>query len=397
MKIYVTYEELYAAYIDCRRRKRGTANEIIFEIDECEKLYNLWIDLNTFNYKVGRSICFIVDKPVPREVFAADFRDRIVHHLFINRILKFFEQEMIDDSYSCRVGKGTQYGVYKCAEYIKECSENYTKDCYILKCDLKQFFVTINKNILCDLLHNFLVEKCGYEGDDLVFMDWVMKLIVFNDPTENCIIRGLLSDWDKLPKEKSLFNTLKNKGIPIGNLTSQIFANFYLSGFDHYVKEVLGFKYYGRYVDDFFIVSESKEKLLNSIDSLKYYLRDIQVILHPKKLYLQHYTKGVKFIGHVVKPGRIYIGNRTKGNFYEKIVKECNIFYQETFLLKDLEHFTSSMNSYLGFMKNYASFNIRKKLLSSKYMLPFYKYGVTNTSHCKLVVTCKREIYKGKK
>ena len=141
MKIYVSYEELYSAYIDCRKRKRGTANEISFEINECEKLYNLWLDLNNFNYKVGRSICFIVDKPVPREVFAADFRDRIVHHLFINRIIKYFEAEMIDDSYSCRVGKGTQYGVYKCYEYVKLCSEGYTKDCYILKCDLKQFFV----------------------------------------------------------------------------------------------------------------------------------------------------------------------------------------------------------------------------------------------------------------
>ena len=393
MKIYVTYEELYAAYIDCRRRKRGTANEIIFEINECEKLYNLWIDLNTFNYKVGRSICFIVDKPVPREVFAADFRDRIVHHLFINRILKFFEQEMIEDSYSCRVGKGTQYGVYKCAKYIKECSKNYTKDCHILKCDLKQFFVTINKDILAEMLHDFLINKCGCDGDDLEFMERIMRLIVFNDPTENCIIRGSLTDWNKLPKEKSLFNTSKNKGIPIGNLTSQIFANFYLSGFDYYVTETLGFKYYGRYVDDFFIVCDSKEKLLDCVDSLKYYLKGIEVILHPKKLYLQHYTKGIKFIGHVVKPGRIYIGNRTKGNFYETILKECSIFYNDTFTLKDLEHFTSSMNSYLGFMKNYSTYNIRKKMLSNKYILQFYKYGCTNCDHTKIKIIKKKEVY----
>lgn len=395
MKIYVSYEELYAAYIDCRRRKRGTANEIIFEIGECEKLYNLWIELNTFTYKVGRSICFIVDKPVPREVFAADFKDRIIHHLFINRILKYFEKEMIDDSYSCRVGKGTQYGVYKCAKYIKECSENYTKNCYILKCDLKQFFVTINKDILSDLLYDFLAKNCGYEGDDLKFMSWVMKLIVFNDPTENCIIRGSLSDWNKLPKEKSLFNTPKNKGIPIGNLTSQIFANFYLSIFDHYVTESLGFKYYGRYVDDFFIIHDNKEKLLNVIDSLKYFLKCIGVILHPKKLYLQDYTKGVKFIGHVIKPRRIYIGNRTKGNFYEKVVKEHRIFYNETFTLNELEHFVSSMNSYLGFMKSYATFNIRKKILSNEYMIPFYKYGYINASHCKLIISNKKEIYHG--
>ena len=136
-KIYVTYEELYKAYLDCRKRKRNTRNEIIFEINENINLLNLYYELNECTYLVGNSICFIVKKPVYREIFAADFRDRIIHHLFINRIIKYIEQEFIDDAYSCRVGKGTKYGVERLYENIKECSNSFTDDCYILKCDLK--------------------------------------------------------------------------------------------------------------------------------------------------------------------------------------------------------------------------------------------------------------------
>ena len=390
---YVTYDELYQAYLDCRCRKRGTANELKFEINENIKLYNLWVDLNTQKYVIGRSICFMVEKPVPREVFAADFRDRIVHHLFINRILKFVEDEFIEDTYSCRVGKGTQYGVQKCYDYVKECSENYTKDSYILKCDLKSFFVTINKDILYNLISIFLEEKCGYTGKDLKFMCWLLKLIIYNVPTVNCIIKGFLSDWDKLPKEKSLFYALLHKGLPIGNLTSQIFANLYLSAFDHFVKEKLGFKYYGRYVDDFFIVDNDKKRLINAIPIIREELKKIEVTLHPKKVYLQHYTKGVKFIGHVVKPNRIYIGNRTKGNFYETINKESKIFKKETVSKNELEHFVSSINSYLGFMKNYTTFNIRKKMLKSSEFSPFYKVGTVNASHARIKVTAKKDEY----
>ena len=224
-------------------------------------------------------------------------------------------------------------------------------------------------------------------------MCWLLKLIIYNNPTENCIIKGNKSDWDKLPKEKSLFYAPENKGLPIGNLTSQIFANLYLSAFDHFIKEHLGFKYYGRYVDDFFIIDQDKEKLINAIPIIREELKKIEVTLHPKKVYLQHYTKGVKFVGHVIKPNRIYIGNRTKGNFYETINREAKIFKKEAISKNELEHFVSSINSYLGFMKNYATFNIRKKMLKSSEFSPFYKVGTVNASHARIKVTAKKDEY----
>lgn len=393
-KIYVTYEELYKAYLDCRKRKRNTRNEIIFEINENINLLNLYYELNECTYLVGNSICFIVKKPVYREIFAADFRDRIIHHLFINRIIKYIEQEFIDDAYSCRVGKGTKYGVERLYENIKECSNSFTNDCYILKCDLKSFFMNINKDILYNALCDFLEKKCNYHGDELQFMQYLLRCIVYDEPSKKCIIKGNKSDWDLLPKDKSLFYSKRNKGLPIGNLTSQIFANFYLSFFDYFIINTLGFKHYGRYVDDFYIIDKDKKRLLESIDKIKNKLMEREVTLHPKKFYLQHYKMGVSFIGHYIKPNRIYIGNRTKGNFYMFLKKSHKIFEQDNIERRDLDKFVSGANSYLGFMKNYKTYNIRKKMLiRNKNMFDFYQFGYTNIHFDKLKIRTRKSEY----
>lgn len=136
------------------------------------------------------------------------------------------------------------------------------------------------------------------------------------------MIKGGYKSWHGLPKDKSLFNTKPNCGLPIGSLTSQVFANFYMNLFDHYIESVLGIKYYGRYVDDFIIVHSNKDYLKSLIPIIKSFLNnELQLNLHPQKVYLQHYTKGVKFLGAVVKPNRIYISNRTKGNFCNRLVE----------------------------------------------------------------------------
>lgn len=381
---YVSYEELYKAYIDCRKRKRTTHNALVFEINENLELYKLWIDLNEMKYEIGKSIVFCIDKPVKREVFAADFRDRIVHHLVINRINDILEEEFIDDSYSCRKGKGTDYGIRKCYEYIREASDNSPNNCYIVKCDLKSFFMTIDKNLLYNKLINFINDK--YEADDIKqyeFLEWLIKLIIFNEPQKNCVMKQDWSHWNDLPRSKSLFFCDKDKGLPIGNLTSQIFANFYLSDFDHCVKDEIGIKYYGRYVDDFFFIVNDRKYISKALELMRSKLNILGANLHPNKLYVQHMSKGVKFIGAVIKYDRIYVSNRTKGNFYWKIKSHDNWLkniYEEGGIptIKDLEYFVGSINSYIGFMIHYKSFNIRKKILFSDYMKRMWKYCYTN-------------------
>jgi RNA-directed DNA polymerase len=358
----ITLEEVFEAYYNCRSNKRNTANAIAFEVDYEHKLVQLYQEINNGNYQIDRSIAFIVDKPVMREIFAADFRDRVLHHLIIGKLNNLFERQFIYDSYSCRKGKGTYFGIQRADKFIRQCSKNYTKDCYILKLDLQGFFMSINKNILFVKLEKFINEK--YQSADIVLLVKLCKQVIFNEPTKNCIIKGNKSNWNDLPRNKSLFHSKPNCGLPIGNLTSQVFANFYMDSFDHFVKHDLKIRYYGRYVDDFVIVHEDKEYLKKLISKLSEYLqKELHVTIHPKKIYLQHYSKGVQFLGTIIKPNRIYIANRTKGNFYNAIEKQNKIAIDHKPTKKEQQAFQSSMNSYLGLMKHYKSYNLRKKTI----------------------------------
>lgn len=358
----VRLEELFAAYYDCRRHKRKTFNALEFEADFEQKLVNLWRAVNEKTYYPGRSIAFIVNKPVKREIFAADFQDRVIHHLVINKLMPLFEALFIRDSYSCRAGKGTLYGIRRVEEFIRACSENYSKDCYILKMDIQSFFMSIDKNILYSRLERFIREY--YHGVDKETILRLVKIIVYHCPQHNCLIKGRQADWEGLPRSKSLFWADDFHGLPIGNLSSQIFANFYMDAFDKFVKNELKAQYYGRYVDDFVIVHRDKQFLVDIQEKLRRFMVEkLSLRLHPRKVYLQHYSKGVKFIGAVIKPGRVYIGNRTKGNLYQKMrefnrLSESNKSYSE-----QAEHFVSSINSYLGFMVHYSTYKIRHKMI----------------------------------
>ncbi|MBE6458984.1 MAG: hypothetical protein E7010_04145 [Alphaproteobacteria bacterium] len=359
----IALEDVFQAYYECRRNKRRTINALAFELDFEQELVRLWREINSGQYKIGRSIAFIVQKPVQREVFAADFRDRVVHHLVINKLNTLFEKEFIDGSYSCRKGRGTLYGVKSISSAIEACSDGYSRDCYILKLDIRSFFMSIDKNILYQMLHEFISEK--YHCPDKRIVLRLVRQIVFYNPEDRCVIKGRLSDWNGLPCHKSLFWSSRHCGLPIGNLTSQIFANFYLNQLDKFVTNWLGFEYYGRYVDDFILIHTDKKALLQARQKIDEFLRKkLKLCLHPQKFYLQHYTKGVKFIGAVIKPNRIYIGNRTKNNLYDKInilLPHLSKGLRQT--LDGLIEFASTVNSYLGFMRHYSTYNLRQKIL----------------------------------
>lgn len=358
----IPLEEVFQAYFDCRKNKRNTFNALLFEKHFEQNLFELHEEINSGNYKPGRSIAFIVNKPVKREIFAADFKDRVVHHLLINKLNPLFEQTFIPDSYACRVGKGTHFGIQQANRFIKECSKNYTKDCYILKLDVQGFFMHINRYLLWERLQKFIMDNYHLADKPLVIE--LTRRFIFNDPTINCITKGNRRNWVGLPKNKSLFHSPPGCGLPIGNLTSQVFANFYLHLFDHYIKSELGITYYGRYVDDFIIVHQDKAYLKMLVPCLAAFLKTrLQLTLHPKKIYLQHYTKGVKFLGVVIKPNRIYIANRTKGNFYAAVQKQNEVVRQGKPDQVALTHFLSSMNSYLGIMKYCKTYKLRRKLL----------------------------------
>lgn len=385
--------ELFEAYFSCRSNKRNTINALAFEVDYEHNLVKLCHEINNGTYKQNRSIAFIVNKPVKREIFVADFRDRIVHHLIYNKLNPLFEKTFINDSYACRTDKGTHFGIQRIDKFIRQCSLNYTKDCYILKLDIKGFFMHINKNILFEKLSLFINQK--YLETDKELLIALCHKIIFNDPTQNCIIKGKCKNWDNLPNDKSLFHSAHQSGLPIGNLTSQVFANFYMNSFDHHIKHDLNIRFYGRYVDDFVIVHPDKEYLKSLIPVLSnFLLSTLQLSLHPKKIYLQHYTKGVQFLGTIIKPNRIYIANRTKGNFYEVIEKQNIIARDHKPTKEEQKGFLSSMNSYLGIMKHYKTYNLRKNMINKNLSAWWWNYVFLNGGYAKFALKSKPSKFK---
>lgn len=381
--------ELFEAYYTCRVNKRRTANALAFEVNLEENLLVLWREINQGRYRPGRSIAFIVDTPVKREIFAAEFRDRIVHHLIIDKLNPLFEREFIHDSYASRVGKGTLFGVRRLESFIQACSENDTRDTYVLRLDIAGFFMHINRTMLFARLERFIYER--YPGTDRGLLIELVRIVIFNDVRSNCAIRGNRSDWVGLPASKSLFGSPPGCGLPIGNLTSQIFANFYLNSFDHFVKHELGVRYYGRYVDDLVLVHRDNDYLRGLIPVLRKYLAvNLGLELHPRKIRLQHHTHGTTFLGAVVKPRRIYIGNRAKGNFYAAIVKHgAAVAGGRPPTQGERKAFRASVNSYLGLMRHYNTRRLRRSMFG-KHVGGWWRYGHVAGGLGKFVLTPER-------
>ena len=312
--------DLFRAYYDARKNKRFTFNALSFEENYETKLFKLYKEIISEKYVIRPSVCFISFKPLQREIFAADFRDRIVHHFVYNYIGPIFERLFINDTYSCRAGKGTSYGIKRLNHFIRSCSENYKKDCYVLKLDIKGYFMGIDRDILYQKVKKVLIRYRAIENFDVDLILSLVHQIIFHDSKKRCRITGNKEDWQGLPKNKSLFFAEEDRGLPIGNLTSQLFGNVYLNDFDHFVMYTLGCKYYGRYVDDIVIVHPDKEYLKSIIPFIDNYLEsELYLKIHPKKIYLQYFGKGVRFLGACIKPYRTYVGSRTKGNFYDRI------------------------------------------------------------------------------
>lgn len=351
----ITTDGILEAYYDCRRNKRTTASAIVYEMDYESKLIALRDRINARTYQPGKSICFVVTRPRYREVFAASFEDRIVHHYIALRLEPLFELVFSPRTFNCRKEKGQLYGAKMLQADIMECSENYTTDCYIMKLDLKGFFMSIDKQMLADKLDRFIVEY--YKGDDIEDLRYLAHVVIAHSPEKNCERHSPASFWDFLPPNKSLFTNGEGKGVAIGNLFAQLFANFLLNELDWYL-EVLGIKYHGRYVDDFYCIHKDKAVLLSAVPKTRAKLAELGLSLNDKKFYFQHYTKGVEFTGTVTKPYRVYSCNRTIANFVAAILRLNNAK-----TIRQVRHAVCSINSYLGLLRHSNEYATRRKVL----------------------------------
>lgn len=351
----ITTDDILQAYFDCRKNKRRTASATVYEMDYESLLIRLRDWINTRTYTPGKSICFVVTRPRYREVFAASFGDRIVHHYIAQKLEPLFEQRFSPRTFNCRKGKGQLYGLEVLKKDIRECSENYTKDCHILKLDLKGFFMSICRAMLADMVDRFIVDN--YNGPDKEDLRYVCRVVILHEPEFNCERHSPAHYWKKLPANKSLFTNGRGYGVAIGNLFAQLFANFLLNVLDWFIEE-LGIKYHGRYVDDFYMIHTDKNVLLAAIPKIREKLAEYQLRINEKKFYLQHYRKGVEFTGAIVKPHRVYACNRIVNNFIG-VVRRLN----RAKTIEEIAKNVSSINAYLGILRHYNEYKIRRRII----------------------------------
>ena len=287
-------------------------------IDNILQLYN---DLANQTYRHGGYKSFYITDPKLRHIHKASVRDRLVHHAIYRQLYPFFARIFITDSYSCQLGKGTHGAIARFRSFSQRASQNNTATGWVLKGDIKKFFESIDQNILLN-----------------IFSEYIADINVINLLTK--IIRS--------------FEVKSDKGLPLGNLTSQLFVNVYMNKFDQFIKHKIKAKYYIRYADDFVILSGNKEFLLQDLQLIREFLRhDLKLILHPHKIFIKTIASGIDFLGWVNFPHHSVLRTKTKRRMMDRIRKNSA---------------PQSLASYLGLLKYGNTFKVRQELLNNCWM-----------------------------
>lgn len=342
MQTDLTVSELFQAYYDCRKAKRNTWNALQFEQNLERNLMDLYYELVSREYQPGRSIMFVVTRPKPREVWAANFRDRVVHHVLYNRYADYFYRRFIYDSYACIPKKGTLRAANRVQHFIRSATKNHTRPAWFLKADIANFFVSIDKQILDHLLMRHITSQ---------WWVWLTRLILHKDPRENVYIKSDKTLLAKVPAHKSLLNAPEGFGLPIGNLSSQFFANVYLNELDQYAKHVLKLKHYARYVDDIVVIGQSGAELNDAYEKMSVFAKQfLGVRFHPNKKEINLVKVGINFVGYIIKPWCKYIRRSTVENMYKRAAAQT-----------EFEPLRATVNSYFGMLRNANAYKERKR------------------------------------
>jgi hypothetical protein len=345
---------LHQAYLEARKNKRNTVDEQRFERNAPIYLAELAREIQDRTYNPSHGIAFIVRKPVIREIFAAPFRDRVVHHFIYRQVADYWDHQFIHDNYSCRKGKGNLFGIRRLNHHIRSVSANFQHQTWVLKLDIQGYFMSLSRKKLYEAVVAGLNKQFRPNSREYKTLKFLWRKIIFDDPTDGVKIRGNQNDWQDLPKSKSLFWSPSGRGIVIGNLTSQLLSNIYLNQLDQFVYFNLGFKHYGRYVDDFYLVSRNKTELLDVIPKIEDFLRSLELTLHPKKRVLREINQGIEFLGAVIYPYRIQPGKRIKKGYYNTIYQLENFINTNNPDNSDVKaKLDRSLASYQGLTKHY--------------------------------------------
>jgi RNA-directed DNA polymerase len=340
-----TFEELGQAWLDCRRTKRNSESALAFERHADRNLVALHEQLLAGAWRPGRSFCFVVTQPRCREVWAAPFRDRIVHHLLHNRIAPRFLATFIHASAACIPGRGTLFAAELLEHHVRSVTRNWQQPAWYLKMDLANFFVAIDKHVLWAELEPRLSEP---------FWRDLAHTVLFHDPRDDYELRCSPTLLQRVPPHKRLLNAPADTGLPIGNLSSQFFANVLLNVLDQHAKHDLRARWYGRYVDDFYLLDPSPQRLNAARADIEAFLPErLHCRVNPRKTVLQPVERGIDFVGHVVRPWRRTTRPRTLARAIDRL------------RTMDRADVYTAGNSYLGLVRQASHSHHEQALLAN--------------------------------
>lgn len=299
--------------------------EFSFNLED--NLWRLRRALIAKKYQPDPYIPFYITDPKLRHIHKASVRDRVLHQAIYRVLYPIFDRRFIFDSYSSRRGKGTHRGVKRLADFARRLSGNYQKTVYCLKCDVRKFFDSVDQEILISL-----IEKKIFDED-------LLKLI-----------RTIVRSFSKTP----------GRGLPLGNVTSQLFSNIYLNELDQFMKHQLKARCYIRYCDDFIILNNSQQYLENLLEPIRCFLSEIlKLDLHPNKVSIGKLRQGWDFLGYVVLPHHIVWRTKTKKRSFRKLSGKKKMLADG---LISEEKFDASLQSYLGILKHCNGYEIEKRM-----------------------------------
>ena len=343
--VMVKLEDLYTVYFLARANKRRSEDAVIFEIDYEKRLYDLCNAINDRSFRSVKNYTFITLKPKPREVFGCEMECRIIQWYINWRMIDILETVFTDRSFNNRKGMGTDAAIKRLQDDIFEVTEGYTRDAYVIQWDLSGYFPNANCDIACKMLQQVVIDK--YEGEDKEDLLWMIDISIHANPQAHFYRKSPVCMWDYIEPSKSILNKPEGIGGAIGFLIWQITMNLYLNHVDKWAIEELGLRYV-RFVDDTATVTTDKAYVLNLLPEFRRRYAEVNCMMHPKKFYCQHYSKGVHFLGSYIKFDRIYIANRTLRNDMAGI-DELNRIHDKR---KYLQKFLCTTNSYFGLLKH---------------------------------------------
>jgi len=320
-------KNLFSAWQEFRRGKLNKADVLLFEKNLESNIFRLQDELVAGTYIHGPYENFYVRDPKLRLISKAGVRDRLVHQAVFRVLYHVFDRKFICDSYSCRLKKGNHLAVRRLKGFFLKVSDNFNKSAFALKCDIEKFFASVDRKILFEIIKRTIKDK--------------RALLL--------IMTTLLS-----------FNSNEASGLPLGNVTSQLFANIYLNELDQFVKRELKVEYYLRYCDDFIFLDKDKNKLLAIIPLLRLFLdEELKLKLHERKIIIHKLNQGVDFLGYVILPHHMVLRTKTKRRILKKMRQKAEELRQG--IIKE-EKFKESLNSYLAVLSHADAYGLSEEL-----------------------------------